>query len=107
MASVNVLDVLITELGEGGAAGLLGALLLLLASVFVNVHLVVNGILRWLAYLLGGYVVGSVLGRYAQMEFLQCWAAGASWPYLVLFLWTLGPILRNAMAEALAGGGSP
>ena len=97
---------IVPDYAAGAVAGLTGALILLLASVFVNVALDVAGVKRWLAYLVGGTLVGWAMGEFVAAEPSQSLVSGAAWPYTALAMAKFVPILRKVLAEAISTGDS-
>ena len=90
------------EGAKGAITGFAGALLFLLASLFVDVRLPVNSFGRRFAYVVGGALTGWVLSGCPALEHVQVFVIGAFWPYVLLHLKTLAPIVKHATGRLLA-----
>ena len=85
--------------------GSMGAILLVLASLFENVPERLNSVLRSVAYILGGGLLGSVLADQSTLlEPLQCVIVGGAWPSVIRYLYTLKRDASRAIAMGIAEG---
>ena len=86
---------------SGVLPGAAGGLLLLLASIFTDVHFDVSGWRRKLAYLVGAAIVGWLVYEFTGKPAYSA-VLGMSWPYELRFLRTVGAALREGIVRGLA-----